>query len=56
MGNNIISGGGENSAGAKINLIVDLTPEDCFTMCLQLFQRLSDEEKEEIIKKSKTEN
>jgi hypothetical protein len=52
MGNNIISGE-ENYPGAKINLIVDLTPEDCFTMCLQLFQRLSDEEKEEIIKKAK---
>jgi len=53
MSNSIISGKEDNSAGAKINLIVDLSPEDCFTMCLQLFQRLSNEEREEIIKKSK---
>lgn len=35
--------------GARINLNVDLSPEDCFLMCKQLFMRLKDEEQKEIM-------
>lgn len=39
--------GGE--AGAKINLTITLAPPDCYVMCKQLFQRLEDVEKKDIV-------
>ena len=39
----------QHSEGAKINLTIDLAPGDCFIMCKQLFEKLKDYEKAEII-------
>ena len=49
--NDIIEVGPQHQEGAKINLTVDLAPGDCFIMCRQLFERLKDYEKEEIVNK-----
>jgi len=46
---NIVEVASQSDAGAKINLTVDLAPEDCFIMCAQLFERLTDDEKKKII-------
>jgi hypothetical protein len=40
----------QHTEGAKINLTIDLAPEDCFIMCKQLFDKLKDDEKDEITK------
>ena len=31
--------------GAKINLTIDLAPEDCYIMCGQLFDKLKNHQK-----------
>ncbi len=51
MSDNIIEVQNETEAGAKINLSITLSPEDCFTMCKELFERLSLKEKDVIILK-----
>jgi len=43
----------QHTEGAKINLTIDLAPEDCFIMCKQLFDKLKDDEKDEITKEHK---
>lgn len=47
--NDIIEVGPQHQEGAKINLTVDLAPGDCFIMCKQLFNRLKDYEKNEVV-------
>lgn len=39
----------QHQEGARINLNVDLAPGDCYMMCKQLFVRLKDHEKKEIL-------
>jgi len=39
----------KQSEGAKINLTIDLAPEDCYVMCKQLFDKLKIKEKDEIV-------
>lgn len=46
--NDVIEVGGGNT-GAKINLTIDLAPPDCYVMCKQLFSRLEEVEKRDIV-------
>ncbi len=47
--NNTIEVGNKQAEGAKINLTIDLAPGDCYVMCKQLFEKLKEREKAEII-------
>jgi len=49
MSNDVIEVGGAHTDGAKINLTIDLAPEDCYVMCEQLFDKLKDNEKMSIV-------
>jgi len=49
MNSGIIEVGPQHQEGAKINLSIDLGAGDCFVMCRQLFSRLKDYEKKEIV-------
>lgn len=44
-----LQAGPQHQEGARINLTVDLSPGDCFTMCKELFGRLKDHEKKGIM-------
>ena len=48
--NNVIEvDGSEARPSAKINLTVDLAYEDCYTMCLELFNNLNSKEQKNIV-------
>ena len=45
----VLGAGPQPKEGARINLNIDLVPEDCYMMCKQLFILLKRHEKKEII-------
>ena len=49
MSEKIIEVSPQHQEGARINLNIDLSPGDCLIMCQQLFERLKEYEKKDII-------
>ncbi len=49
MNKKVLEVNNKHQEGAKLNLTIDIAPEDCFLMCKELFNNLKDHEQKELI-------
>ncbi len=49
MAKKVLEVGNKHQEGARLNLTIDIAPEDCFLMCKELFSNLKEHEQKELI-------